>query len=66
MMNFSEKRLRKKKLHKEDFSKVSTGKFPVSNGPVEFLNRSGPVPALQRVGSRLLNMKKKRTVECLF
>jgi hypothetical protein len=43
------------RVHKEDFSKLSTAEFPVSNGPVEFLNRSGPAglgpfPALQPVG----------------
>jgi hypothetical protein len=33
----------KKRVHKEDFSKLSTGKFPVFTDPVEFVNQSGPV-----------------------
>ena len=32
-----------KRVNKEDFSRVSTGKNPVSTGPVDFLNQSGPV-----------------------
>jgi len=41
----------KNRVKKEDFSKLSTGEIPVSTGPVDFLNRSGPagpvpVPAL--------------------
>jgi len=31
------------RINKEDFSKLSTGKIPVSSGPVDFLNRSGLV-----------------------
>jgi hypothetical protein len=33
----------KNRVKKEDFSKFSTGEIPVSTGPVDFLNRSGPV-----------------------
>jgi len=31
----------KTRVHKGDFSKLSTGEFPVFTGPVEFVNRSG-------------------------
>ena len=34
----------KNRVKKEDFSKLSTGEIPVSTGPVDFLNRSCPVP----------------------
>ena len=33
----------KNRVNKEDFSKLSTGEIPVSTGPVDFLNRSGPI-----------------------
>ena len=33
----------KNRVKRGDFSKVSTGEIPVSTGPVDFLNRSGPV-----------------------
>jgi hypothetical protein len=33
----------KNRVKKEDFSKFSIGEIPVSTGPVDFLNRSGPV-----------------------
>jgi hypothetical protein len=33
----------KNRVKKEDFSKFSTGEIPVSTGPVDFLNRPGPV-----------------------
>jgi hypothetical protein len=32
----------KNRVHKGDFSKLSTGEFLVFTGPVEFVNRSGP------------------------
>jgi hypothetical protein len=35
----------KNRVHKGDFSKLSTGEFPVFTGPVEFVNRSGSGPA---------------------
>ncbi len=39
-----------KRVNRVYFSKVLTGEIPVFTGPVDFLNRSGPVPALhQRV-----------------
>jgi hypothetical protein len=31
----------KNRVHKGQFSKLSTGEFPVFTGPVEFVNRSG-------------------------
>jgi hypothetical protein len=31
----------KNRVHKGEFSKLSTGEFPVFTGPVEFVNRSG-------------------------
>jgi hypothetical protein len=34
----------KKGVKRGYFSKVSTGEIPVFSGPVDFLNRSGPVP----------------------
>jgi hypothetical protein len=34
----------KKRVKRGYFSKVSTGEIPVFSGPVDFLNRSGPVP----------------------
>jgi hypothetical protein len=33
-----------KRVKRGYFSKVSTGEIPVFTGPVDFLNRSGPVP----------------------
>jgi len=38
----------KNRFHKGDFSKLSTGEIPVFTGLVEFVNRSGPVPALMQ------------------
>jgi hypothetical protein len=34
----------KNRIKKEDFSKFSTDEIPVSTGPVDFLNRFGPLP----------------------
>jgi len=38
----------KNRVHKEDFSKLSTGEFPIFNGPVDFLNHIGSSPWTSR------------------
>jgi hypothetical protein len=39
----------KSRVKRGYFPKVSTAEIPVSTGPVDFLNRSGPVPALHKI-----------------
>ena len=60
----------KNRVNKEDFSKLSTGEIPVSTGPVDFLNRSGPAGPVTvcRTGSSAGTEKKHHLtyLYCLY
>jgi hypothetical protein len=51
----------KNRVHKGDFSKLSTGEFPVFTGSVEFVNRSGPAGPVPALGnSRQYTVERSR------